>query len=122
MGEEKLSKISEPIQGHLQKCGSTGYRKFGEFRVEDPETYNLGDQITTSAFSVGQKVRVTGASSTPGRVYPGKKMAGHLGNTKTTIKNSEILFVSEKENILILKGSLPGKAKNILRIAAKVLN
>jgi large subunit ribosomal protein L3 len=115
----------------------------------------LGDQITTSAFSVGQKVRVTGttigkgfagnqkrhnfsrgpmthgsknhrlpgsigAGSTPGRVYPGKKMAGHLGNTKTTIKNSEILFVSEKENILILKGSLPGKAKNILRIAAKV--
>ena len=61
-----------------------------------------------------------GAGSTPGRVYPGKKMAGHLGNTKTTIKNSEILFVSEKENILILKGSLPGKAKNILRIAAKV--
>ena len=153
--EEKLSKISKPIQGHLQKCGSTGYRKFDEFRVEDPETYNLGDQITTSAFSVGQKVRVTGTSigkgfagnqkrhnfsrgpmthgsknhrlpgsigagSTPGRVYPGKKMAGHLGNTKTTIKNSEILFVSEKENILILKGSLPGKAKNILRIAAKV--
>merc|ERR1712194_895963 len=148
MGEEKLSKISKPIQGHLQKCGSTGYRKFGEFRVEDPETYNLGDQITTSAFSVGQKGRVTGASigkgfagnqkrhnfsrgpmthgsknhRLPGRVYPGKKMAGHLGNTKTTIKNSEILFVSEKENILILKGSLPGKAKNILRIAAKVLN
>ena len=60
--EEKLSKISKPIQGHLQKCGSTGYRKFGEFRVEDPETYNLGDQITTSAFSVGQKVRVTGTS------------------------------------------------------------
>merc|ERR1712159_705441 len=41
-----------------------------------------------------------GAGSTPGRVFPGKKMSGHLGNTKTTIKNSEILFVGEKENIL----------------------
>jgi ribosomal protein L3 len=43
-------------------------------------------------------------------------MAGALGNTKTTIKNTEILFISEKENILVLKGSLPGKQKNILRI------
>ena len=57
-----------------------------------------------------------GAGSTPARVYPGKKMAGALGNTKTTIKNSEILIVSEKENIIVIKGSLPGKEKNILRI------
>merc|ERR1711976_971825 len=34
-----------------------------------------------------------GAGSTPGRVYPGKKMAGHFGNTKVTIKNSEILLI-----------------------------
>jgi len=57
-----------------------------------------------------------GAGSTPGRVYPGKKMAGQLGNKTVTIKNSEILFISESEDILILKGSLPGKKKNILRI------
>ena len=58
-----------------------------------------------------------GAGSTPGRVYPGKKMAGHLGNQKTTIKNTEILFISASENILVLKGSLPGKPENILKIA-----
>ena len=112
----------------------------------------LGEEISVSKFSTGQKVKVTGwsigkgftgnqkrhnfargpmthgsknhrlpgsigAGSTPGRVYPGKKMAGALGNTKTTIKSSEILFISENENILVLKGSLPGKQKNILRIA-----
>lgn len=59
-----------------------------------------------------------GAGSTPGRVYPGKKMAGQLGNKMTTIKNSEILFISASENILVLKGSLPGKKNNLLRIAA----
>ena len=58
-----------------------------------------------------------GAGSTPGRVYPGKKMAGQLGNKVLTIKNSEVLFVSPSENILVLKGSLPGKKENILRIA-----
>jgi large subunit ribosomal protein L3 len=59
-----------------------------------------------------------GAGSTPGRVYPGKKMAGQLGNKTLTIKNSEVLFVSAPENILILKGSLPGKKDNLLRISS----
>ena len=58
-----------------------------------------------------------GAGSTPGRVYPGKKMAGQLGNKVITIKNSEILFISAPENILVVKGSLPGKKDNLLRIA-----
>jgi large subunit ribosomal protein L3 len=59
-----------------------------------------------------------GAGSTPGRVYPGKKMAGQLGNKTLTIKNNEVLFVSVSENILILKGSLPGKKDNLLRISS----
>jgi large subunit ribosomal protein L3 len=59
-----------------------------------------------------------GAGSTPGRVYPGKKMAGQLGNKTLTIKNSEVLFVSISENILVLKGSLPGKKGNLLRITS----
>ena len=57
-----------------------------------------------------------GAGSTPGRVYPGKKMAGHLGNKTTTIKSSKVLYISESENILVLKGSLPGKRDSILKI------
>ena len=57
-----------------------------------------------------------GAGSTPGRVYPGKKMAGQLGSKTVTIKNSEVLFVSDSENILVLKGALPGKKENILKI------
>ena len=57
-----------------------------------------------------------GAGSTPGRVYPGKKMAGQLGNKKVTIKNSEIFYVDPQENLLVLKGSVPGKTNALLKI------
>jgi|TARA_B110000967_G_scaffold209503_1_gene265966 large subunit ribosomal protein L3 len=57
-----------------------------------------------------------GAGSTPGRVYPGKKMAGQLGNTTVTLKNTEVLYINSAEDILVLKGSLPGKKNSVLRI------
>ena len=60
-----------------------------------------------------------GAGSTPGRVYPGKKMAGQLGATTVTLKNSEILYIDTEENILVIKGSLPGKRNSVLRIQPK---
>jgi large subunit ribosomal protein L3 len=43
-------------------------------------------------------------------------MAGQMGNKTVTIKNSEVLFVSTSENILVLRGSLPGKKDNVLKI------
>ena len=57
-----------------------------------------------------------GAGSTPGRVYPGKKMAGHLGNNKVTLKNTEILYVNSAESILVVKGSVPGKKNSVVKI------
>merc|ERR1711937_707326 len=57
-----------------------------------------------------------GAGSTPGRVYPGKKMAGRLGGQNVTLKNTEILFVNTEENILVVKGSVPGKKNTLLKI------
>ena len=60
-----------------------------------------------------------GAGTTPGRVYPGKKMAGQLGNKKVTIKNTEILSINLEENIIVLKGSLPGKTNAILKVQQK---
>ena len=57
-----------------------------------------------------------GAGSTPGRVYPGKKMAGQLGGGMVTLKNTEILYVNSEDNILVLKGSVPGKKNTLLKI------
>lgn len=57
-----------------------------------------------------------GAGTTPGRVIPGKKMAGQLGHKMTTIKNLEIIHIEQDNNLLVLKGNIPGKAGNIIKI------
>jgi large subunit ribosomal protein L3 len=57
-----------------------------------------------------------GMGTTPGRVLPGKKMAGQLGNKITTIKKVKVIQTNPKENILVLKGSVPGKPGNLLSI------
>ena len=60
-----------------------------------------------------------GAGSTPGRVYPGKKMAGQMGGATVTLKNTEVLYINSEENILVLKGSVPGKKNTMLKIQSQ---
>ena len=57
-----------------------------------------------------------GMGTTPGRVLPGKKMAGQLGNKITTVKNLKVIQINSEENILVIKGSVPGKPGNLLSI------
>ena len=60
-----------------------------------------------------------GAGSTPGRVYPGKKMAGQMGGATVTLKNTEVLYINSEENILVLKGSVLGKKNTMLKIQSQ---
>lgn len=57
-----------------------------------------------------------GMGTTPGRVLPGKKMAGQLGNKITTIQKLKIIQLNAEENILVIKGSVQGKPGNLLSI------
>ena len=57
-----------------------------------------------------------GMGTTPGRVLPGKKMAGQLGNKITTIKKLKVIQINAEENVLVIKGSVPGKPGNLLSI------
>jgi large subunit ribosomal protein L3 len=59
-----------------------------------------------------------GMGTTPGRVLPGKKMAGQLGNKVITVKNLKIIQTNLEENVLIIKGSVPGKPGNLLSIVS----
>ncbi|MGD8513992.1 MAG: 50S ribosomal protein L3 [Granulosicoccaceae bacterium] len=52
-----------------------------------------------------------GQNQTPGRVFKGKKMAGHMGNVRTTQQTLEVVRVDADNNLLLIKGSVPG-AKN----------
>ena len=61
-----------------------------------------------------------GSTSTPGRVYPGKNLPGHMGVETITIQNLEIVKVDLDKNLILVKGSVPGAKKSILKIRKSV--
>ncbi len=58
----------------------------------------------------------TGPGTTPGRIYPGKKLAGHYGDEQVTIKKLEIVRVDTDRNLLLIKGALPGKPGALIKV------
>ena len=58
----------------------------------------------------------TGAGTTPGRIYPGKRMAGRFGGKKITTRGLTILKIDSDRNLLVVKGSVPGKPGALLNI------
>ena len=68
---------------------------------------------THEAFRHGGSI---GQCAYPGKVYKGKKMPGHMGNEKVTVKNIEIADVKKSENLLLLKGAVPGSNGGFLII------
>jgi large subunit ribosomal protein L3 len=63
-----------------------------------------------------------GQCQTPGRVWKGKKMAGHMGAAQVTTQNLEVVRVDADTNVILIKGAVPGAsgAEVILRPAVKV--
>jgi large subunit ribosomal protein L3 len=61
----------------------------------------------------------TGQNQNPGKVFKGKKMAGHLGDEVTTTKNLEVLMVDADKKLIFLKGSVPGKNKSVVKVYKK---
>lgn len=49
-----------------------------------------------------------GSGTTPGRVYKGKRMAGHMGNIQSSVKNLEVVGIDKVNNLLVIKGAVPG--------------
>jgi large subunit ribosomal protein L3 len=61
-----------------------------------------------------------GAGSYPGRVIKGKKHAGHMGDTRVTIKNLEIVRIDAERNLLFVRGAVPGHNNGIVRVRQAV--
>ena len=61
-----------------------------------------------------------GATSTPGRVYKGKKLPGHMGRATVTIQNLDVVRVDMDKNVLLIKGSVPGAKGAILKVKSTV--
>jgi len=143
--------LTQPELGHLQKSNIQPLKYLKEFRVNDPEEFEVGQVLNVESLAAGQLIDVTGKSTgkgfaglqkrhnftrgpmthgsknhrapgsigmgtTPGRVLPGKKMAGQLGNKMTKTRKLKVVQVNSNENILVVKGSVPGKPGNLLSI------
>ena len=57
-----------------------------------------------------------GMGTTPGRVFKGKKMSGHMGNARITVKNLEVVHVNPERNLLMVKGGVPGAPQGLLMV------
>lgn len=95
------------IQGKSIGKGFSGLQKRYNFE-RGPMTHGSKNHRAPGSIGMG---------TTPGRVLPGKKMAGQLGNKKVTIKKLQIVQINLDENLLIVKGSVPGKSGNLLSIS-----
>lgn len=103
---------SVDVTGTSKGKGFAGGVKRWNFRTQDA---THGNSLSHRApGSIGQ-------NQTPGRVFKGKKMAGHLGAERVTVQNLEIVRVDAEKNLLLVKGAIPGAAGGdvIVRPAVK---
>ncbi len=85
--------------------------------------HNFDSQRTSHGNSRSHRVPGSiGMAQDPGRVFPGQRMAGQYGNTKSTVQNLEIVRVDVERNLLLVKGAVPGAVNSdvVVRPAVKV--
>ncbi len=100
------------VQGTSKGKGFQGTVKRWNFSTQD---MTHGNSISHRApGSIGQ-------CQTPGRVFKGKKMSGHMGSEKVTVQNLEVVRVDEERNLILVKGAIPGAPGSdvIIRPAVK---
>ena len=150
---EKL--VNKPKKGHFAKAGVTAKRFLKEFRLEDAESYTLGQEIKADVFAAGDKVDATakskgkgfqgaikrygqsrgpmahgskyhrhagsnGSATTPGRVFKGKHMPGHMGAVRVTVQNLEVVSVDAEKILILVKGAVPGPKKSLVMLKESV--
>ena len=136
-----LSKSNLPPLKHLREYRVTSTESFNISQNITVDLFKVGQKVNISGNTIGKGFSGTvkrhnftrgpmthgsknhrepgsiGQGSTPGKVHKGKKMAGRLGANKTTIKQLEVIYINSKDNLLVIKGSVPGKSGNLLNIA-----
>lgn len=152
---KKMSRLSKPVAGHVKAADKGGFYHIKEFRVVDPDQFEIGQEITVAdLFKVGDLVDISGttkgrgfqgvikrhgfrggrkthgsmfhrapgsigSSAWPSRVIKGKKLPGQMGCSKMTKKNLIILDIRPQQNVLIVRGSVPGPEAGLLQIYSK---
>ena len=150
-GEVKEKQMNKPEKGQFDKVKLAYKKNVKELRLDDIESYNVGDELKADIFEAGELVDVQGVSkgkgfqgvikrhgqhirpkvhgsmyhrrpgsmgptSSPGRVFPGKKLPGHTGKDTVTVQNLQIVKVDMDKNVILIKGSIPGYKNSLVRI------
>lgn len=95
------------VKGVSKGRGFQGGVKRHGFRG-GPRTHGQSDRLRAPGAS--------GAGTTPGRVYKGKRMAGHMGNAPVTVSNLRVELVDPERNLLAVRGAVPGARGGLLMI------
>ena len=135
---EKVS--NKPKIGHTKKANTEPKRFLREIRGVDVNDYSLGQIVSVDIFNEGEMVDVSGISKGKGfqgvikrhnqscgpmlpmHVLKGKKMPGQMGNVKRTVQNLEIVSIDKENNLILIKGNVPGSKQSlvIIRTAVKM--
>jgi large subunit ribosomal protein L3 len=150
-GDKKMNRVGKPLQGHFAKSGDKLFSVLREFRIDNPEDFQVGQEITLDIFKVGDKIEVSGTSkgrgftgtvkrhgfnrgpkthgsrnyrapgsigqcAWPAKVFKGRKMPGQYGNARQTVKNLLIVDIRPEENLILLKGAVPGPPSGTIEI------
>lgn len=154
-GSKKAHRVNKPLMGHFKSAGKGAFSQLREFRADNPDEYQVGDEITCQIFAAGDMIDVTGtskgkgfqgvikrwnfaggrsthgsmfhrapgaigASAYPSRVFKGKRMAGQMGNARVTVQNLEVVEIRPEQNLILVKGAIPGPKNGVVMIRRAV--
>jgi large subunit ribosomal protein L3 len=126
-------------------------RHLAEVRLDEGETFKVGDAVTVDMLEPGMHVHISGTSkgkgfqgvikrhnykggpgghgshfhrapgsvgqsSSPSRVFKGMRLPGHMGSETVTVRNLEVVRVDAEQNLLVVKGAVPGGKNSLLTI------
>lgn len=154
-GDKKAKRVNKPLAGHFSKADSEGYYNVREFRVDNPDDYQSGQDISLGdLFKVGDVIDIQGTSkgmgfqgvmkrhgfkggpgghgskfhrapgsigcsAWPARVVKGKKLPGRMGTDTVLKKNVLVVDVRGDDNVIIVKGPVPGAKQSLLKLFRK---
>src|SRR6202047_4403371 len=118
----KPQRVNKAMTGHYKKAGVAPMKVLQEVRIEESaDETKVGDRVLVDRFAAGELVAVSGVSqgkgvapggiggsSFPSRVWKNQHFPGHMGNARVTAKNLKVVKVDADENLLLVRGSVPG--------------
>ncbi|MBQ8932981.1 MAG: 50S ribosomal protein L3 [Lachnospiraceae bacterium] len=140
----QFDKAGVPVKKYLREFR---FENASDYKVKDEikaDIFEAGDKVDATAITKGKGFQgaikrlgqhrgpmkhgskfhrhqgSNGPATTPGRVLPGKGMPGHMGSVQRTIENLEIVRVDVDNNLLLVKGSVPGPKNSLITIKETV--